>query len=340
MTLRSLPLCAVCVGLLTISPSNAQERTAVTVTIGGMPIPPEVQPRVSVEQQRGAVDEARIRVSGTQGVAYASAIVDGDPVEIVALALDAASIPIFTGHVRSVDYGFDEGQTVVVIRASSPLPHGDAESPERVTITPRSASGGPLLAFAPRLSATSSIGGVLVTGVNAATGEPVTGRAMAQAILLGPGSDEPFGVTVVVDTDRRFESTAEASAFAWAVLSELLASRISAEAVTEGTPGLEPGSFVEIEGIDREFQGAYYVTGVKHDFGPDSYGGYSSAFRLRRADFAMFRVPSIDDEVLVAFERGDISQPYIVDSWWACDSRTPSGSSDDNDRCRILRWPW
>lgn len=337
MLTRRITSSVVGAALLATSVAGAQERTAMLVSVGGTALPVDVQPRVIVEQQRGVADQALIKVTGTLWLAYASTIVPGDWVDILAVDLNGISMSIFGGPVASLDPGVDQVQPFVVIRATSPSPRVEAPSQAAVTITPGPGGGARLVAFVPHLSASSSIQEVIVTGVDASTGAPITGHAVAPTILLGPGSDGAFGTVVNVETDRRFSSTSEADAFARSALSELLADRISAEVLTDASPDLKVGNFVEIEGIDEEFEGAYYVAGVRHEFGSDSYGGYSSAFRLRRADLGMFRVPSIDDEVLVAFEQGDLSRPYVVDSWWDCDS---SERSRDTDQCRLLRWPW
>ena len=330
----------VCVALLTTSGLGAQERTAMRVSIGGASLPPDVQPRVIVEQQLGVVDQVRIQVMGSRGVGYADAIAPGDDVDIVAFRLDGGSIPIFSGHVVSLERGFDESQPFVVIRAASPLPRGESPSGKSVILTTRSDAGVKLVAFLPRLSAASSVQEVVVTGVDSSTGGQSIGRAVAPTILLGAGSDAPFGARLMIDTDRRFSSADEANAFAWSVLSELVATRISAEALTAGDPEIGIGSFVEVEGLDEEFDAPYYVAGVTHRFGPEAYSGYSSVFRLRRADFGMFRSPAIDDEVLVAFEHGDLNRPYVVGSFWDCDSKPPAERSTNRDPCRLLRWPW
>ena len=340
MTYRHRILLILCCVVLTTSARAAQERTAMRVSIGGAELPADVQPRVTIEQQRGAVDQARIRVTGPLGVAYASTIAEGDDVDVAALALNGASIPIFSGEVVSLEPGFDEAQPFVVIRASSPLTRVDSESRRSSLITPEPGGDARLVAFLPRLSSTSSIQEVLVTGINPSTGGQILGRAGAPTILLGSGSDAVFGSRVVIDTDKRFSSVDEANAFARTELSELLATRVSAEVLTGGSPEIRIGTFVEVEGIDDKFEAEYYVEGVTHQFGPESYGGYSSVFRLRRADLGMFRIPEIDDEVLVAFDHGDINRPYYVGSLWDCDSKPPSERSDDNNQCRLLRWPW
>ena len=324
----------------TTSVSANQERTAVRVSIGGLEVPAAAQLLGTVEQQRGSVDQARIRLAGLTGVVYAERIAPGQAVDIDAVRLDGSSIPIFRGEVISVESGFDQEQPFVLIRASGPSPRADNESPHALSVTPDPAGDAGLVAFLPRLSSTSSIQEVLVTGVDSSTGGPRIGLAVAPTILIGPGADESFGSRVAIDTARLFSSTDEANAFAASVLSELVATRISGEVLTDGSPEMKIGDFVEIEGLDVEFDGAYYVAGVTHTFGHDAYGGYSSVFRVRRADEAMFRIPAIDDEVLVAFEHGDLTRPFVVGSLWDCDSQSRSGRSDTEDPCRWLRWPW
>ncbi|HTN49881.1 MAG TPA: phage baseplate assembly protein V [Burkholderiaceae bacterium] len=42
-------------------------------------------------------------------------------------------------------------------------------------------------------------------------------------------------------------------------------------------------------------------------------------------------VPEVGDEVLIAFERGDIRQPYVIGSLWNAKSPPPSGGASVND---------
>jgi hypothetical protein len=325
--------------LLTSSVSAAPDQTAMRVSIGGSELPANTQPRVTVEAQIGAVDQARIRVTGLPAVGWAGTIAAGDDVDIDARTLDGSSIPIFRGEVISLEPGFDQEQPFVLIRASSALPRADSESRNSTTARPGLDGDARLVAFFPRLSSTSSIQEVLVTGVDSSTGGPIVGRAVAPTILLGSGPGGSFGSRFAIDTDRRFASAAEVDAFAASLLAELLATRISAEVATDGSPEITTGSFVEIEGLDEEFNGEYYVAGVTHQFRSGPYGGYSSIFRVRRADFGMFRIPELDDEVLVAFEQGDLTRPYEIGSLWECDAQRTE-RPEHQGPCRLLRWPW
>jgi hypothetical protein len=308
------------------------------VSIGGSELPANTQSRVTVESQLGVVDQARIRITGLPAVRYAERIAAGDEVDIDALRPDGSSIPIFRGEVVSLEPGFDREQPSVLISAASALFRVD-ESRNSVTVRLGPDGGARLVGFFPRLSSTASLQEVLVTGVDSSTGGPIVGRAVAPTIPLGPGSDGSFGRRFAIDTDRRFTSAAEANAFAASLLAELLATRISAEVVTDGSPEITIGRFVEIEGLDTEFDAAYYVAGVTHQFRSGPYGGYSSVFRVRRADFGMFRIPALDDEVLVGFEQGDLTRPYEIGSLWECDARRTE-RTDPEDPCRLLRWPW
>jgi Type VI secretion system/phage-baseplate injector OB domain len=329
------------VALLTTAASTAQDRATLFVTINGTPIPPAAQPRVVLEQQRGAVDVARIKVAGAAGLEYARAIAPGDAIEITARSRERAATSIFSGEIVSVEHGVDPTHPSVVIHAANEVPRTDAAPSPAIRID-HDGSGGDarLVAFLAALSSTSSLQEVLVIGIDAATGAPVTGRAVAPTIPLGGGSDDPFGTTLTVTINDRFSSLDEANAFALRILTERVASRVSAELLTDGIPDIKVGGTIELEGTGTAFDGAYIVTGVQHRIGPDSNGGYSTVLRVRRADLGMFFLPAVDDEVLVTFEHGDLSRPIFLGSWWGCDAKPPSERSDDSDHCRLLRWPW
>lgn len=176
-----------------------------------------------------------------------------------------------------------------------------------------------LLEFRPRLSSSSSVQKVTVRGWDPVKKEPIAGTAQAPTILLASGPNEPgllFGASVEVDLgDEPLSSVEDAEAVAWAELA--LANPVSAEAATVGHPALKAGVVVKVAGAGNRFDGKYTVTAVTHRFSQPSGGeGYRTTMRVRRADGALFRVPEIDDEVLVAFEHGDIDRPVIVGSLW------------------------
>jgi uncharacterized protein involved in type VI secretion and phage assembly len=47
--------------------------------------------------------------------------------------------------------------------------------------------------------------------------------------------------------------------------------------------------------------------------------------------YGAFFLPEVDDEVLVAFERGDIRSPYVVGSLWNGDRKPPVTNDGRND---------
>jgi uncharacterized protein involved in type VI secretion and phage assembly len=50
-----------------------------------------------------------------------------------------------------------------------------------------------------------------------------------------------------------------------------------------------------------------------------------------------FFLPEIDDEVLVAFEYGDINMPYIIGSLWNGVDKPPEDNSDGKNNIRIIK---
>jgi Type VI secretion system/phage-baseplate injector OB domain len=332
-------LVTLCITMVLLAATIAQDRTAMRIAIDGAAVPAEVQPRAVVEQLRGASDQARIQLAGPPGLAYAATIVAGSRVEITSMTLAGELGAVFSGAVVSLEYLSDAPNPSVVIHASAESPRDERAPGPALTLLTGPGADARLLGFAPRLSGSASIQEVRVSGIESSTGLPITGRAAAPTLLLG-WSDASFGRVVEIATGERFASIDDANAYASSKLLELLDTRVSAEVVTTGLADLRVGADVVVRGVGGIFDGAYVITGVSHRFGPDSYGGYSTALRLLRADLGMFRLPSIDDEVLVAFEHGDLNQPIIIESWWSCDDKPRAAGSSDDGHCRILRWPW
>jgi uncharacterized protein involved in type VI secretion and phage assembly len=53
--------------------------------------------------------------------------------------------------------------------------------------------------------------------------------------------------------------------------------------------------------------------------------------------YGTFFLPEVDDEVLVAFERGDIRFPYVVGSLWNGDRKPPVTNADGRNDIRTIR---
>jgi uncharacterized protein involved in type VI secretion and phage assembly len=54
-------------------------------------------------------------------------------------------------------------------------------------------------------------------------------------------------------------------------------------------------------------------------------------------DRGIYFIPEVEDEVLVAFERGDLRFPYIVGSLWNAKDRAPQSNSDGKDDVRQIK---
>ena len=48
-------------------------------------------------------------------------------------------------------------------------------------------------------------------------------------------------------------------------------------------------------------------------------------------------IPEVDDEVLVAFEQGNINMPYIIGGLWNDEDATPEGNADGKNNIRLIK---
>ena len=51
----------------------------------------------------------------------------------------------------------------------------------------------------------------------------------------------------------------------------------------------------------------------------------------------MFFLPEKDDEVLVAFEQGDITRPYVLGALWNGQDKPPESNSDGQNNLRLIK---
>ena len=56
-----------------------------------------------------------------------------------------------------------------------------------------------------------------------------------------------------------------------------------------------------------------------------------------RKERGAFFLPEVDDEVLVAFEYGDINMPYVIGSLWNGKDVPPENNSDGKNNIRMIR---
>jgi len=61
--------------------------------------------------------------------------------------------------------------------------------------------------------------------------------------------------------------------------------------------------------------------------------------RLSRLDGGTYFVPQVGDEVLLAFNHGDIHEPYVMGSLWNSKDRPPAEGPEDPVTKRIIRTP-
>lgn len=73
-------------------------------------------------------------------------------------------------------------------------------------------------------------------------------------------------------------------------------------------------------------------------FGQTYESGWASiAVPMTGASMGFFFVPSVDDEVLVAFDHGDVNRPFVLGSIWNNKEKPPGTSADAMDKIFRLK---
>src|SRR5262249_36548020 len=67
--------------------------------------------------------------------------------------------------------------------------------------------------------------------------------------------------------------------------------------------------------------------------------GYEPWARLATTDQGTYFIPKVDDEVLVTFNHGDVTEPYVIGQVWNSDKRPPAEQEGDPVNKRIIRTP-
>ena len=201
---------------------------------------------------------------------------------------------------------------------------------------PLGCSGNPTLdRFHPRLSSTPQVSEVTVRGWDPQQKKEIIGKASRVMIGLSPGAQRIFDQGPVIDLGmvQGIDSTPAAYGAAKGTLMAMTATDLSAEMDADGDASLRVGAIVSISGLDARFNGKYYVVGVSHRFQQGSGGDWRTLLRAVRADRGFYALPEVGDEVLVAFENGDIARPVIVGTLWNDKDKPP----DSRDNACLFR---
>jgi phage protein D len=89
-----------------------------------------------------------------------------------------------------------------------------------------------------------------------------------------------FGTATSILSDRPISTKAEAEQIATAQMEQTMLGLIVGEGVCWGNPKISPGQVIRLEGLSRNFNGNYYVTGVSHRHSFEA--GYTTHFKVRR----------------------------------------------------------
>jgi Type VI secretion system/phage-baseplate injector OB domain len=310
-------------GLLVVGVAAAETPRALGLRaiVAGSEIPASVRYDIVVDDEVGGAPTARLTLTRAEAVI-------GDDVQVI---VHPGGATIFRGEIVGIEpvVGPD-GDPLVLIRAVFVDDRRLAVQPidpDAIVLGPlrvRPAVG--LRLFHPQLSSSDTVQQVVIRG-RTADGTPVTGQASVPTLWLVPERDDPH--TIVGRTSEIVVETPLASADAAAALARegldlLVAERVSAETLADGSASLRSGRLVVVQGANARFDGQYYVKGVSHRYThPQSGDGYHAVLRLLRADGGIFFLPDIDDEVLVAFEHGDLRRPVVVGSLWDSEDCPP-----------------
>ena len=158
----------------------------------------------------------------------------------------------------------------------------------------------------------------------------IIGKARQSVISLSSAASgiEPAASSTDLGFVETLQTAAAAHAAASGVLSAITAGDLSAELAVDGDASLRARAEIVIQHAGDAFNGKYLVQGVSHRYHrlPGAVGaGWRTLLRAVREDRAVYALPEVGDEVLVAFEHGDINRPVIIGSLW--NSLPPPGLS-------------
>jgi uncharacterized protein len=148
--------------------------------------------------------------------------------------------------------------------------------------------GKELLDFYPRLSSISQDTQVQVQGWDMTRKEAILAKSNPDSRSLdrlGGTIAAKFGDAISTLSDRPVFTKAEAQQIAEAQMNRTMLGLIVGHGVCCGNPKLEPGQVVRLQGLNKTFNGDYYLTGVSHHHSFES--GYTTHFKVRRNHYAV-----------------------------------------------------
>jgi uncharacterized protein len=144
--------------------------------------------------------------------------------------------------------------------------------------------GEDLLEFYPRLSSVSQNTQVQVQGWDMTKKETILGKNSTVKTRVqqedGVTIAKKFGTSITTLSDRPVLTKSEAGQIAEAQLNRTMLGLIVGEGVCLGLPKLSLGQVIRLEGLNKTFNGDYYVTGISHHHSFEA--GYTTHFKVRR----------------------------------------------------------
>lgn len=141
--------------------------------------------------------------------------------------------------------------------------------------------------FSPRLSSLNQVEQVEVRGWDMVQKKPVVARSRTNDQPSGMGQErgskeawQAFGQTSQIQAEQPVMHSGEAARMAQGQFQQMALGYITGDGEGRGSPGLQAGRFVDLQGLGKRFGGVYYVTAATHSFGPNQ--PYRTEFSVKR----------------------------------------------------------
>ena len=93
---------------------------------------------------------------------------------------------------------------------------------------------------------------------------------------------------------------------------------------------------VVVENKDDSGTGRVKVRYPGHSQPPETYWA-RVATPMAGKSRGFYVIPEVGDEVIVAFEHGDLRRPYVVGSLWTAEGQAPATNPDGRNDIRLIR---